>query len=772
MKEAPRLPELGASVLEAAVQYGANGWRVIRVWGTKGEECECGNPLCSSQGKHPVDYNWVEAATCDAETILQLFADSSHNVGLAMGGSARLFAVDIDGQKGEGSWAKLLEGVGIEEPETLESRTGRAGGGRHLLFVTPRGRDVPGNRSGGKGRPGLDVRGNGGQIVAAPSSHRSGRRYQWTRRIMPIEMDVRLFDALFAAPEKRRREHVGAVWEGEQAASLDDVEALLAVWIRLRLHELASMPPIEGTGRHGELWRCAKDIGRFVAGGRISARLARALLQEAGLSCGLSDDSELWHNIERGLDEVADEPSAVVLASEIEPLRNFKWTSELVERADGETAEKFVKEPIMLSKIVERVRAMFGEWPRKIAGSMFVPGARDGMRWLASATDFMSWLRGSAPVEWSRTAKGGVLLPSEAQLFSAVLDACEQVEALESVPHYPPIEGAYYLSSVEDGDGSALRDFVAMFNPASQLDRDLLEAALLTPFWGGPPGARPAFAITSEHGRGSGKTSTALAIAQVYGGALTINPREDWHRTIERLLSDSATSTRCAILDNLKGRLDLSNLEEAITNPDISGRKMYEGDAKRPNYITWFVTANTLMLSTDIASRSVIAQVGAPKHAVDFREAVRTFLNQHHSTLLGDIQARLRGAPIGRPEPDRFQTWQRAVLSRFENAKALSRLIQERRKLHDDDAQEGGEVAEALTTYLRGRGRDPASWEGLIATNELREALSHVWPGLTPRKLWARLSPLLGNGELKDTRRSNGGKAGRGLFWNTHLRKG
>ena len=52
------------------------------------------------------------------------------------------------------------------------------GGGRHFYFRLPDGAEGVGNSTGVLG-PGVDVRGEGGMVVAPPSVHESGERYRW-----------------------------------------------------------------------------------------------------------------------------------------------------------------------------------------------------------------------------------------------------------------------------------------------------------------------------------------------------------------------------------------------------------------------------------------------------------------------------------------------------------------------------------------------------------------------------------------------------------------
>ena len=59
-------------------------------------------------------------------------------------------------------------------PDTVSLRTG--GRGQHFYFQHP---GVPIPNYAGKLGPGLDVRGEGGYVVAPPSIHLSGKPYEW-----------------------------------------------------------------------------------------------------------------------------------------------------------------------------------------------------------------------------------------------------------------------------------------------------------------------------------------------------------------------------------------------------------------------------------------------------------------------------------------------------------------------------------------------------------------------------------------------------------------
>lgn len=99
------------------------------------------------------------------------------NVAIRTGACSGIFAIDVDPRHGGDKTLAALEAKHGALPETVTARTG--GGGRHLLFKHP-GWRVKNNNSGKVGH-GIDVKGDGGYIVAPPSIHETGVEYQWER---------------------------------------------------------------------------------------------------------------------------------------------------------------------------------------------------------------------------------------------------------------------------------------------------------------------------------------------------------------------------------------------------------------------------------------------------------------------------------------------------------------------------------------------------------------------------------------------------------------
>ncbi len=116
------------------------------------------------------------------------------------GGPARLVVLDVDGEEGQRS-LRALEGAHGALPETLTSATG--GGGEQRLFRLAKDLDLEAiGNSVRKLGAGLDVRASGGQIVVAPSLHRTGRRYRWRLRVGLAALPEWLYELLADRPRR------------------------------------------------------------------------------------------------------------------------------------------------------------------------------------------------------------------------------------------------------------------------------------------------------------------------------------------------------------------------------------------------------------------------------------------------------------------------------------------------------------------------------------------------------------------------------------------
>lgn len=166
--------------LTAAISYASRGWRVLLLWGGRNGACDCpSGSACPNSMKHPFHEacpNGCHSATTDAAILTDwLTRWPACNIGIATGQESGAWCLDVDPRHGGDATLELLEAKHGPLPTSLRARTGS--GGAHILFRHP-GDGRLSNSSGRLGA-GLDVRGDGGYIVAAPSSHASGGTYAW-----------------------------------------------------------------------------------------------------------------------------------------------------------------------------------------------------------------------------------------------------------------------------------------------------------------------------------------------------------------------------------------------------------------------------------------------------------------------------------------------------------------------------------------------------------------------------------------------------------------
>jgi replicative DNA helicase len=180
--------EAVTELLEAALAYAARGWQVLPLHtaAPTPHGCSCAGRKPCKAGKHPRTLNGLRDASADPQIIRRWWEAQwpTANLGIVTGAPSGLVVVDLDSEKGGEESLESLQRRYGRLPETVEALTG--GGGRHLLFRHP-GQPVH-NKQSWRDLPGLDIRGDGGYIVAPPSLHASGRRYEWEASSHPEDV--------------------------------------------------------------------------------------------------------------------------------------------------------------------------------------------------------------------------------------------------------------------------------------------------------------------------------------------------------------------------------------------------------------------------------------------------------------------------------------------------------------------------------------------------------------------------------------------------------
>jgi Bifunctional DNA primase/polymerase, N-terminal len=277
---------------DLALAYAAVGWCVFPVApGRKAplfRTCHPhGDPLrgrcrgeCGQLGHGLYD------ATADPETITTWWSWSTRaGVGIRTGAASGLLVVDVDPRHNGDETLTRLEREHTPLL-TLRSRTG--GGGEHLFFLDPGGPVV------GTLGPGVEVKHEGGYVIAPPSRHPSGRRYAWSRAgsRRPGPVPVWLEALLRPAPPPARPEPAARpVAASANGAPGGYVRAVLE-------RELAAMAEAVSPNRRQAVCRVAFKLGQLAHLGADQEQVARAILAEV--------ERLGWGNLDKTAGRIAD----------------------------------------------------------------------------------------------------------------------------------------------------------------------------------------------------------------------------------------------------------------------------------------------------------------------------------------------------------------------------------------------------------------------------------------------------------------------------------
>lgn len=145
------------------------------------------------ESKVPSITEWPTRATTDPAIINSWYNDLRHandGVCLVAGRGSGFFVVDVDVANGKPGLASLRSHIadngGQRLPESWVART--PSGGYHYYYCYPKTGDVFNSGSRNLG-PGLDVRGEGGQVNAPPTTRAAGS-YSWVEGRAPWDVDL------------------------------------------------------------------------------------------------------------------------------------------------------------------------------------------------------------------------------------------------------------------------------------------------------------------------------------------------------------------------------------------------------------------------------------------------------------------------------------------------------------------------------------------------------------------------------------------------------
>jgi len=431
-----------------------------------------------------------------------------------------------------------------------------------------------------------------------------------------------------------------------------------------------------------------------------------------------------------------------------------------------------VKVGITPASIANRLHQLTEGWPKRVGKLLFAAGVDGRPLWFEGTDELFAWIASKLPVpatgenalRWA-SGEGRVTM---AQFAAFLAQTVEGFDAVEPFPHWPALPRTYYMHRpVEGGDGTALQNLLARFKPATLVDGDLLRAFFLSLGWGGEPGQRPGWLFTSEEGdaaggRGVGKSKIVQLAARVWGGHIDASAQDPISDLVTRILSADGLDKRIVLFDNVKTlRFSCAELEALVTNDVISGKRLFRGEGRRPNSLTFCLTLNGASLSRDMAQRCVIVRMARPPHSADWESDAIDFIEANRWAIIGDIMAALQAEAPRLKRHSRWGAWESAVLARVADPSECQAVIAERQGEVDEDAADAEVVRAAFADELRKRGHEPGAEAVWIPSATVANIVNAATNDNRPTNKATAYLRTLSIPELRESRRG----AGRGWTW-------
>jgi len=162
-------------------------------------------PIKQGEKRPMIDWKEYQTRYATDEELDLWFQNNEMSIGIVTGKISGITVVDIDAKSGG---LETLKTLGL--PITWTVKTG--GGGWHYYYkYTDKLVGTPGLYQG------IDIRNEGNQVVAPPSKHQSGKRYEWTfKEDEMTEFPIELFDTV---KQKEKKDWAEIIKSGAKEGS-------------------------------------------------------------------------------------------------------------------------------------------------------------------------------------------------------------------------------------------------------------------------------------------------------------------------------------------------------------------------------------------------------------------------------------------------------------------------------------------------------------------------------------------------------------------------
>ena len=449
---------------------------------------------------------------------------------------------------------------------------------------------------------------------------------------------------------------------------------------------------------------------------------------------------------------------------------HLNYDLEFVENDKGKI--KPVSVPIPWNQVMDRIIAKTQGNLARVDNLMFAKPPEPGgeIHYLENHAAFFGILGVSnrTTIDWTNVQKS----MKREEAFSTIKLRLNKYRGIETAPHHPVMPNLYYNHPIlPEPDNQAVSDLLDCFCPETSEDRAFILSMFLTALWGGGEGQRPAFVVASKDGRGSGKSTVGEMIAAVLGQPfISGGTKQSIEDLKTRILSPEGLTSRVVIFDNETGRVSCGELAGLITSPLISGRRLYEGEGRRPNNLLWIITLNTPSLDSDLASRSIPVSVKKPTYSPDWKTETLALVESHRWGIISALIAMLKTDTPRLDTVTRWGAWENEVLSKIgsfcPDIPKLQSIILDRQRAFDDEADEIQLIRDGFIEAIKLADVDAEMFPCFFKNSHASDIYNSV-TGARVRKNTALrdIKNLIRMGAISELKEHQHGVYGRGFLW-------
>lgn len=677
-----------------------DGWKILFEEARKGHQR--GWAYVRLNGKQPTITGWQRGEPAKLDLILK-WTTSGHNLGLRTGRPSGVVVIDDDSVDGSAS-AKL------NLPTTVTVITGS--GKRHLYFRAP---DFKVGNSVKTIAEGIDIRGDGGQVVFPGSIHpNTGRPYTWAPGLSPDEVELAelpadLLDKL--RPRKKEPKPKLTLVMADAPMTTDGDRSRIARYVRAAFEaELDRVCGSSEGSRNDTLNKAAFALGQFVGAGELSHDEVRSALVKAGLAIGLPQN-EAEATIDSGLRAGEQEPrnlgeigkddreaSDQDSVEDDEPRAEIKLLGGRLHIIVDKLELILLRQdpPIFYQRNTALVRLLLvsaAAVGRTVARKpqiqeLTLPAIVDQLTrlvcWLRFDKKTEDFVEVDCPERVAATLSsraGSLGIPSLVGLVDTPTLNTDG-EPL-STPGYDRTSGLYLafahgafppipLSPTREEAIEALGlilDVIREFPFVSEADRAVAVAAILTALIRPSLRTAPLFAFVASK-MGSGKSLLADIVALIATGrpASVMSQGADENEDKKRMLPILAEGDGVAVIDNIERPFGSAALCSILTQTTWRDRVLGKSQtlAVPTTNTTWLATGNNILFVGDITTRVLICELDAKCEHPEERKFDRNlyhFIAENRAKLVIAGLTVLRAFHVaGRPDQQlkvfgRFEPW-------------------------------------------------------------------------------------------------------------------